>query len=172
MKIQDLFGYNWFARREFLNSMAEIPWATVTESRGASFDCIRNIFVHSLQAEQYWIRLLSGKSVAGIWETPFTKFADLQAIRAYADEVEAETTYYLMTLSDERLNAVFDVTRRDGTVEQHRVEDILLHVIEEEIHHRGELLCLYWQRDIQPPYTSYMAYKQHTASELTRRRSR
>ena len=164
MKIQDLVGYNWFSRREFLKSMADIPWATVIESQGASFDSIRNIFVHSLQAEQSWIRVLGGKSAKGIWETPFTKFADLKAIRAYADEVEAETNQYLRTLSEERLDAVFDVTRRDGTVEQHRVEDILFHVVEEEIHHRGELLCLYWQLDIRPPYTSYMAYKRQPSS--------
>ena len=39
-----------------------------------------------------------------------------------------------------------------------KIEDILMHVIEEEIHHRGELLCIYWQNDIKPPYTSYMGY--------------
>jgi uncharacterized damage-inducible protein DinB len=33
-----------------------------------------------------------------------------------------------------------------------------MHVIEEEIHHRGELLCIYWQNDITPPHTSYTGY--------------
>jgi len=42
--------------------MAELPWKKVTESNGASFDCIRNIFVHSLQSEQFWISHLSDKS--------------------------------------------------------------------------------------------------------------
>jgi uncharacterized damage-inducible protein DinB len=39
-----------------------------------------------------------------------------------------------------------------------RIEDILVHVVEEEIHHRGELLCLMWQIDCEPPYKSYMSY--------------
>jgi uncharacterized damage-inducible protein DinB len=34
-----------------------------------------------------------------------------------------------------------------------------MHVVEEEIHHRGEILCIYWQHDIQPPYTGYTTYK-------------
>lgn len=159
MDIKDLFGYNWFSRREFLKSMAEIPWKTVIESRGASFDCIRNIFVHSLQAEQSWIRFLRGKSTKEVLETPFTKFADVNAIGEYADEVEAETNEYLKTLQEEMLEMVFDLN--GGCA---RVEDILIHVVEEEIHHRGELLCIYWQFDIRPPYTSYLAYKHQTLS--------
>jgi uncharacterized damage-inducible protein DinB len=143
--------------------MAEIPWKTVIENRGASFDCIRNIFVHSLQAEQSWIRFLRGKHATDILETPFTKFADVNAIREYADEVEAETNEYLKTLQEEMLEAYaprFD----SGTIEQYTVEDVLMHVVEEEIHHRGELQCIYWQFDIRPPYTSYLAYKRQTRS--------
>ena len=144
--------------------MAEIPWETIIESHGASFDCIRNIFIHSLQAEQSWIRFLCGKSTKEIWEIPFMKFADVNAIREYADEVEDETNEYLKTLQQKTLETTLNVKRRDGSIEQHTVEDILIHVAEEEIHHRGELLCIYWQLDIRPPYTSYMAYKRQILS--------
>ena len=67
-------------------------------------------------------------------------------------------------LQEEMLEKVLNVKRRDGTIEQHTVEDILIHVVEEEIHHRGELLCIYWQLNIRPPYTSYMAYKRQISS--------
>ena len=30
-------------------------------------------------------------------------------------------------------------------------EDILIHLFEEEIHHRGELIALLWQMNIEPP---------------------
>lgn len=159
MNVVDLFGYNWHAHREFLKSMAALPWEKVTENCGASFDCIRNIFVHSLQAEQFWIRHLSGKSVDEIFRTPFTKYASVGAIQEYADEVEAATNEYLKTLTDKKLNSVFEFKGWDGKTNRHRIEDILMHVVEEEMHHRGELLCIYWQNDLQPPYVSYMAYK-------------
>lgn len=159
MDIKNLFGYNWYARRKFLKSMNEIPWEKVTESCGASFDSIRDIFVHSLQSEQIWIRRLSGKSIEGISDTPFTNFKNVNIIEEYADKVEAETNEYLETLTDKKLGNVFEFKGRDGKINRYKVEDILMHVIEEEIHHRGELICIYWQHDIQPPYTSYMAYK-------------
>lgn len=138
--------------------MAEIPWERVVERCGASFDSIRDIFVHSLQVEHSYIRRLSGKSTEGTYDTPFTKFTDVNTIQEYADKVEAETNEYLETLTDEKLQSMVEIKGRDGKINRLKIEDILIHVIEEEIHHRGELLCIYWQHGIQPPYTSYTAY--------------
>jgi uncharacterized damage-inducible protein DinB len=139
--------------------MTDLPWKKLTESCGASFDCIRNIFVHSLQSEQFWIRRLSGKSTEGIYSTPFSKFANLKMVQEYANKVEEEIKKFLETLTKEKLNDKFEYKGRDGKLRYYRIEDVLLHVIEEEIHHRGELLCIYWQNNIRPPYTSYMTFK-------------
>jgi uncharacterized damage-inducible protein DinB len=142
--------------------MAEIPWQTITESIGASFDSIRDIFVHSLQAEHLWIRRLSGKSIEGIYGAPFTEYANVNSIQEYADKVEAETNEYLEKLTDQKLQSVFEYKGRDGNTYRNVTEDVLMHVIEEEIHHRGEILCIYWQHDIQAPYVSYTAYRGQT----------
>jgi uncharacterized damage-inducible protein DinB len=143
--------------------MAEIPWETVIESVGASFDSIRDIFVHSLQAEQLWIRRLSGKSTEGIYGVPFTEYTTVNSIQEYADKVEAETNEFLEKLTDQKLRSVLEYKGRDGSINRNVTEDVLMHVVEEEIHHRGEILCIYWQHDIQAPYVSYMAYKGQTA---------
>ena len=158
MNIRNLFGYNWYARRKFLKSMAEIPWKNVTENCGASFDCIRDIFIHSVQAEQFWIWRLTGKNTEEIFKTPFSKYANIKAVQKYADIVEAETNEYLKTLTDKKLQSIFEFKGWDGKNHKHKIEDILMHVVEEEIHHRGELLCIYWQNDLKPPYTSYTNY--------------
>lgn len=142
--------------------MAEIPWKMVVESCWASFDCVRDIFIHSLQAEQFWIRRLSGKNTEEIFKTPFGKFADINVVQEYADEVEAETNKYLKTLTDKKLQSIFEYKGWDGKTKRNKIEDLLMHVIEEEIHHRGELLCIYWQNDITPPYTSYTGYVDYT----------
>jgi uncharacterized damage-inducible protein DinB len=139
--------------------MDRLPWGTVTENCGASFESIRDIFVHSLQAEQFWIRRLTNKGTKGIWETPFSKFASIKDLQDYADKVEAETNDYLKTLSEKKLQSIFEFEGWDKKIHRHKVEDILIHVVEEEIHHRGELLCIYWQHDIEPPWVSYTAYK-------------
>ena len=162
MNIKNLFDYNWHSRRQILKSMTEIPWKKVVESCGASFDCVRDIFIHSLQAEHFWIRRLSGKNAEEIFKTPFTKYADINAIQKYADEVEAETNKYLKALTEKELQSTFKYKGWDSKPKQNKIEDILMHVIEEEIHHRGELNCIYWQNDINPPYTSYTRYVEST----------
>jgi len=85
-----------------------------------------------------------------------------KSIQEYADKVEAETNDYLSTLTDEKLQSTFEFKGRDGNTYKNKIEDTLMHVVEEEIHHRGEILCIYWQHDIQPPYTSYTTYKNQT----------
>jgi uncharacterized damage-inducible protein DinB len=77
----DLFGYNWYSRRRFLESMAEIPWETITEECGASFDSIRNIYVHSLQVEHVIIRWLSRQNAEGIYGSPFDKYTSVNTIK-------------------------------------------------------------------------------------------
>jgi uncharacterized damage-inducible protein DinB len=147
--------------------MSEIPWETVVESSGASFDSIRDIFVHSLQAEHLWIRRVNGKSTEGIYtsqDAAFSKYTGVNSIREYADKVEAETNEYLENLTGEKLQTLFEYKGRDGNINKNKIEDILMHIIEEEIHHRGEILCLYWQHNLQAPYTSYTLFKTQTTS--------
>jgi len=106
---------------------------------------------------------LSGrKNPEAIFKTPFGKYADINAIQEYADEVEAETNKYLKTLTEEKLQSTFEYKGWDGKTKRNKIEDILMHVIEEEIHHRGELNCIFWQSDINPPYTSYTGYIEQT----------
>ena len=138
--------------------MTELPWERVVKSCGASFDSIRDIFVHSMQGELFWIRILSGGNVREVFEIPFSGFPNTSAVQEYAEKVEAETNEYLKQLTDEKLQTVYEYRSWDGKTKRHKIEDILMGVIEEEIHHRGELLCIYWQADITPPNTGYLNY--------------
>ena len=75
--------------------MAEIPWEVVTENCGASYDSVRDIFVHSLNVELNMIRRLSYKSDEAIyemWGIPSSKFAIMKDVRDYADMVETKQT--------------------------------------------------------------------------------
>jgi len=87
------------------------------------------------------------------------KFTSENAVKEYADTVEKETNQYLDTLTKEKLGNIFELKGSDGKIKRYRIEDVLMLLIEEEIHHRGELLCIYWQHDIEPPYTNYLVYK-------------
>jgi uncharacterized damage-inducible protein DinB len=147
--IKALFEYNWYCNRNFLESMAKLPWDKVIEDRGASFGSMLDIFVHILEGEEGWLKTLApGK----IDKRP-TVFKDIEAMKQYMDKVEAESRAYIAKLSPAQLTKEFKLRNHSF-----QIEDLLMHVVEEGIHHRGELLCLMWQIDSPPPYRSYMNY--------------
>ncbi|MBO3803489.1 MAG: DinB family protein [Candidatus Brockarchaeota archaeon] len=156
MDIKDLLEYNWFCSRKFLDGLGKLPWSEVVEDRGASFGSIRNIFLHSLEAEQGWFRHLARGKI-GEWPShDYDKeFQSVEAMRKYAEEVEAEGRSYLKKLRPSGLGKPFPIAWHGKSF---RVEDVLMHVVEECLHHRGEIMCLMWQIDAEPPYTGYPGY--------------
>jgi uncharacterized damage-inducible protein DinB len=154
MDIRALFEYNWISRRRFLDALAKLPWKEFVEDRGASFNSMRNIFLHSLEAEQGWLRHLARGRI-GEWPSHDydRDFNSMEVVEDYMDEVEAESRAYLAKLGPRDLGKRFQLGES-----RINVEDVLMHVVEEEIHHRGELLCLMWQIDREPPYISYIDY--------------
>ena len=45
---------------------------------------------------------------------------------------------------------------QDGSVTHNvTMEAILMHMIEEELQHRGEINCMFWQQSIDPPIVEY-----------------
>ncbi len=153
MDIKALFEYNWYCRRKFLESIEKLPWERVVENREASFNSMRNIFLHSLDAEQYWLRRLAGRKIGEALRRNYDReFPNIEAMRKHMDEVEAESRAYLAKLGPK------DLQKPPGWLrtKRYRVEDVLMHVVEEEIHHRGELLCLMWQIDVEPPHRDWL----------------
>ena len=72
-------------------------------------------------------------------------------IHQYVEYVERRMQKCLYSLSTSKLNTKY-VLRNDLNEKIEVVaEDILIHLFEEEIHHRGELIALFWQMNIKPP---------------------
>jgi uncharacterized damage-inducible protein DinB len=166
VEIKALFEYNWYCRAKFLVAMSKLPWEKVVENREASFNSMRNVFLHSLGVEEGWLkRLTLGKMDFWPIHDYDKDFKDIEAMRKYMVEVEIESRAYLAKLMPQDLDKTFSWLGKDNTMNRFRVEDILLHIVEEEIHHRGELLCLMWQINATPPYTSYTAYLKETKNE-------
>jgi uncharacterized damage-inducible protein DinB len=58
---------------------------------------------------------------------------------------------YLDPLPTKGLNKTYASTSDDGKTFEITAEDVLIHVFEEEVHHRGELIALLWQMNVEPP---------------------
>lgn len=149
VEVKELLEYNHVVRHRYFESLAKLPWNEFTKNREASFNSIRNIFVHTLGAIDYWLDFLEKKHLRS--ERKFDEYRTFDDVRAYMEHVEKRMNDYLHSLSSKDLKKTYAVTGEGHKTVRMKAEDILIHVFEEEVHHRGELIALLWQMGIDPP---------------------
>jgi uncharacterized damage-inducible protein DinB len=147
--VKDLLEYNHVVRHRYFESCVKLSWKQFTENRDASFNSIRNIFVHTLGAIDYWLDFLLGEHLSS--ERKFDEYNNFDDVRVYMEHVERRMTDYFHALSPEGLRRNYQVTGDNHQVVTITAEDVLIHVFEEEVHHRGELIALFWQMGVDPP---------------------
>lgn len=147
--VKQLLEYNEIVRHRYLESIAKLPWDEFTKNREASFNSIRNIFVHTLGATDYWLDFLQKENLHS--ERKFDEYKTFEQVRKYMEHVEKRMHDYLRSLSSKGLTKPYKVTGELHKTAKVTAEDILIHVFEEEVHHRGELIALLWQMGIDPP---------------------
>jgi uncharacterized damage-inducible protein DinB len=100
---------------------------------------VGDILQHIVNLELGWIHFVVRRELEG-WPAESSRQAgSMQAIQEEMERVHKETTHYLSTLPVEEFTRIVQVPG-DGAP---KLSWILWHVLEQQIHHRGELfLCL------------------------------
>ncbi|HVP16554.1 MAG TPA: DinB family protein [candidate division Zixibacteria bacterium] len=147
--VRKLLEYNEDVRHRYFETLSRLSWEELIENREASFHSIRNIFVHTLSAIDYWLDFLQSENLRS--RRKYDEYGTFEEIRAYMGHVEKRTHKYLDSLHTEGLHKTYRGKDDYGNVSEVTAEDILIHVFEEEVHHRGELIALLWQMNIEPP---------------------
>lgn len=147
--VKELLKYNETIRHRYFESFLKLSWNDFTKDRGASFSSIRNIFVQTLSAIDYWLDFLQKENIHS--KSKFEEYKTFDDVRTYMEHVERRMQNYLDSLSRKELQKKYNATDEDHKIAKFTAEDVLVHVFEEEVHHRGELIALYWQMDIDPP---------------------
>jgi len=160
MNSKNLLEYCHAVRDGYLERLATLPWEELARDRGASFDSMKNILLHTLDAEDRMVNyVIPGRTREWVSRSP-DEFNDVASIRKRLEEVESKTKTYLAKMTTAGLERKVEVSRIGMPPVQVRVEDILIHVALECIHHFGELIALMWQIDIEPPHMGWIAYLQ------------
>jgi uncharacterized damage-inducible protein DinB len=137
--------------------MGTLPWNEVIKDRGGSFNSLRNIYLHCVTVLDFYVNHL----IQGDVSYPRINNDDydsIDKIGKYVEQVESKANEYLSKVTPEELSRKIERKQRDGTSITITVEDILIDIFQEEIHHRGELIALLWQMDVRPPHLSWSRY--------------
>ena len=160
MNSKTLVEYSQSVRNKYIEKLAALPWEEVTKNRGASFGSLRNILLHTIDAEDRLVNYIAaGRTRDWISRSP-EEFRDMDSIKKRASETESKTKVYLATLTPEVLDRKVDFSRPGMPLMPVRIEDILIHAALENIHHFGELIAMLWQMDVEPPHMGWLGYLQ------------
>jgi uncharacterized damage-inducible protein DinB len=153
VEIGELLKYNERVRRKYFERFTEFTWEEFTKNREASFHSIRNIFIHTLNAVDYWLSFLKKEGFKP--RRKFGEYKTFEDVKKYMEHIEKRMDNYLQLLSPAKLTEILTATDDDGKPVEVTAEDVLIHVFEEEVHHRGEFIALLWQMGIEPPLMSW-----------------
>ncbi len=147
--VRSLLEYNENVRHRYFESLTKLPWKEFTKNREASFHSIRNIFVHTLSAVDYWLDFLQKENLHS--KRKYDEYKTFEEVKAYMEQVEKRMQRYLDSLLTGGLSKTYTMKGDNNETIEVTAEDVLIHVFEEEVHHRGELIALLWQMGIEPP---------------------
>lgn len=151
-----LLEYSQYLRHRYLETLSKLSWEEFVKDRGASFSSLRNIFLHCIVCIDFIQHLLQGD--ISFTRINYDDYYNIERITEYMECIESEFNTYLSKLTPKELSRRVERKERDGTVVVSTVEDNLVHLFQEEIHHIGELMALLWQMDISPPFMGWNQY--------------
>lgn len=164
--IRNWYTYNRVARQGYFVTLSKLAPEELTRDRGASFPTMLDILGHSIGGIETWIVRMS--AVNG---EPFKPYdgpdpQTLDDLRRYGQRIDGQVDEFFSRLKDEDLDRTYLVPKlppwwdEDFTTS---FRSTLLHVIEHELQHRGELNALLWQIDVEPPILDWGEFEKTRA---------
>lgn len=152
--IVNLFMYNADVRKKYLDAMEDIEWSEIEKNRESSFHSIKGVFLHVLSAYDWWIEYAYRDRLGEFRRPEPGTFSSLQSLREKEREVGAVVMGFVNQIEPERLDERFTYHGKEKAYSL-TIRDMLLHLVEEELQHRGEINCMFWQMNKDPPVTGY-----------------
>jgi len=150
--IRDLYRYNALVRRKYLQAIWKLPPRQRYKSRGASFPSLVDIYMHVLDAYRWWFLSVYGAGKT-FEEYPLGQRYSKSEAERETRAVERLIQGVLREVGPRGLQRT--VSWRGRRPFRTSVRTMLLHMVEEELQHRGEMNALLWQLDIDPPVTGF-----------------
>ena len=155
--IQEWYRYNSFVRKEYLGLIFsdKVPSKERYKSRGASFPSIVDIFVHVLDAYRWWFLFVYNDRMKDWSRLREQKKYTREEVAEEERSIDSYVMDFVNSLQPGDLRRKMKDQRKGQTLE---LRQMLLHMVEEELQHRGEMNALLWQMDVDPPIVGFQDY--------------
>jgi uncharacterized damage-inducible protein DinB len=144
---------NAWANHRLLEACAALSDAEYRAKRTSFFPSIHLTLNHILVVDWYYLDALDNdgrrwREMYALDDAPCPTFVDLRREQATTDR---RLIAYCDTLSEPRLGESVILNRPDGKQYPERVADVLAHLFQHDIHHRGQVHAMLAGTSIAPP---------------------
>ena len=148
---------NAWANHRLLRACAALTAEEFAAARTGFFPSLRATLNHILTVDWYYVdameRSLAGREVNGDVERffkPAEPCADCESLSAEQHAVDARLVVMCSRLQDADLARVVSVPRRDH-VQHERLDRLLAHLFQHQVHHRGQAHAMLSGTRVAPP---------------------
>jgi uncharacterized damage-inducible protein DinB len=153
-----LCEFNVWANHRTLEACAALSDEQFTRDLGSGFRSVRDTLVHITSGEWLWLALWRGNpSPRAEMEREFaaSAFANLAALRARWEPVEADLLGFVRGLTAADLDRTFEVRRHEFS---YPLRALLHHLVNHGTHHRGQVATMLRQLGATPRSLDYHLY--------------
>jgi uncharacterized damage-inducible protein DinB len=150
--IEMLVNHNLTVRESLLETLEGLSDEDFVHDLGSGIGSIRDILVHLINTERYWISVLREKESVRLNPADFETIGDIKTVWCETEEL---TRRFLKDLNQEQLSHVRSV-RHAGKTVYFTVAKALIHLAAHEVHHQGLIVGLIRQLGLKAPDTDML----------------
>ncbi len=146
--LRQLYDYNYWARDRQLEACRALTPEQFLRPMGSSFSSVRDTLAHLVGAEWVWQERWRGRSPRALpWPDDFPTLA---AVEERWREVEGQVRDFLAHLNEEQLGDRMNYINFAGVLCSYPLGQALLHVVNHQTYHRGQVNTLLRQLGAKP----------------------
>ena len=156
--LRDLYDYNYWARDRQLEACSALTEEHFLRPMGNSFSSVRDTLAHLVAVERIWHQRWCGRSPnqVDVREFAAETFPNLAVVRDRWRGVESDVRSYLAGLSEQALRQTLTYTNMKGQRWTYLLGDTLLHLVNHQTYHRGQITTLLRQLGATAPAIDYL----------------
>jgi uncharacterized damage-inducible protein DinB len=155
-EIRDLFSFNEWANRKFIDAIKNLDKEKFTMEIASSFSSIRETIAHIVSSEWIWLQRWKGENPTA--PPDWHDKPSIETLVENLNKVESERKNYLSKLKDEDLKTLLMYNLLSGKSQQNILKEVLQHVVNHSTYHRGQLATLFRQAGETPPSTDLILF--------------
>ncbi len=141
---------NRWANHRLLAACAALSPAEVTASRIGFFPSLAATLNHILIVDRFYVDAMEGGRLRpAAWSEP-EPCKTVAALREAQEEVDRRLIAVVESLEAGGLDRIIELRRRSG-VQRERMDRLLLHLFQHQVHHRGQAHAMLSGTSVRPP---------------------